>query len=92
MVIDCDTLADDPGRKRKALSLAAKRKVKDREARQRLSQVQQLPNQAEMTHAISSETEAVLVKAVQVHPYMCFFSFRKLFCDFIILVSPLKHV
>ena len=41
-VIVRDTLADDPGHNRKALSLAAKRRVKDREARQRLSQVQQL--------------------------------------------------
>ena len=89
VVIVCDTLADDPGRNRKALSLAAKRKVKDREARQRLSRVQQLPNQAEMIRAISSETAAVWVKAVQVHPYTCFFSFRELFGDFIILVSPL---
>ena len=58
-VIVRDTLADDPGRNRKALSLAANREVKDREARQRLSQVQQLSKQGEMIHAISSETAAV---------------------------------
>jgi len=43
-----DALADDPGCNRKALSLAAKRKVKDSEAKQRLSQVQQLPKQGEI--------------------------------------------
>ena len=64
-VIVRDTLADDPGRNRKALSLAANREVKDREARQRLSQVQQLSKQGEMIHAISSETAAVWAKAVQ---------------------------
>jgi len=63
-VIVCDALADDPGRKRKALSLAAKRKVKDSEAKQRLSQVQQLPKQGEMIRATSSETAAVWAKAV----------------------------
>ena len=37
VVIVCDTLADDPGCNRKALPLAAKRKIKDRETRQQLS-------------------------------------------------------
>ena len=67
-VIVRDALADDLGRNRKALSLAAKRKVKDREARQRLSQVQQLPKQGEMIRTTSSETAVVWVKAVQALP------------------------
>jgi len=67
-VIVRDALADDPGRNRKALSLAAKRKVKDSEAKQRLSQVQKLPKQGEMIRATSSETAAVWAKAVQALP------------------------
>ena len=60
------TLADDPGHNRKALSLAGKRKVDDREARHQLSQVQQLPKQGEMIRTMSSETATVWAKAVQV--------------------------
>ena len=67
-VIVRDALADDPGRNRKALSLAVKRKVKDSEAKQRLSQVQQLPKQGEMIRATSSETASVWAKAVQALP------------------------
>ena len=52
----------------RALSLAAKRKVKDSEAKQRLSQAQQLPKRGERICATSSETAAVWAKAVQALP------------------------
>ena len=66
-----DALADDPGRNRKALSLAAKKKVKDSEAKQRLSQVQQLPKQGEMIRPTSSETVSVGANPTLQHHEVC---------------------
>ena len=63
-----DALTEDPGRTRKALAAAAKRKVKNREDSQRLLQVQDLQKQGEMLRATTSDTAAVWAKAVQALP------------------------